>query len=86
MAKAEPERHSMKGWGARFADWNEPRTLEEAQTMATLAIADRLLECSTSLEDLKLRLARIELWLETNVPSYRQSLHEHKPLAGVRIS
>jgi len=76
----------MKGWGAKFADWNEPRTIEETQVMAQLAIADRLLECATSLEDLKLRLARIELWLETNVPSYRAHIHDPRPLTGVRIS
>lgn len=73
MPKLEPERHTMKGWGMKFADWNEPRTLEEAQATAQLATTDRMLECMTHLEDIMLRLARLERFLHDYVPGYKEA-------------
>ena len=89
MAKpVEPERHSLKGWGARYADWDQPITLDEAQALAQFAMMDRLLDCVTHLEDITLRLAHIERWLSETAPGYRAANASSSTpvLPGVRFS
>lgn len=91
--RSEPERHSMKGWGARFSDWDEPRSLEEAAVMAQLATADRMLDCMTKLEDIMLRLARLERFMHEFVPGYREAnqpgprpdVPTFQAIAGVKV-
>ena len=86
----EPERHSMKGWGQTFADWDAPSTMEEASCMAQLAIADRTLECMTALADIRDRLARLERFMHEFVPGYREAQSPTEPellraIASVKV-
>ena len=69
----EPEKHSMAGWGKRVADFDEPRTQEEAAFTAQIIMADRLLEILTTLQNIQTRLFRLESWLEEYMPGYRFS-------------
>ena len=69
--KAEEKRYGIKGWGRYLGEMEDPKTLEEAQLAATFAIADRLSELNASMLDVKIRLARIEMWLEETAPGYR---------------
>ena len=91
----EPEKHSMQGWGAIFADWTEPRTKEDAAIMAQLAAADRMLECMTKLDDIMHRLRRMERFMHLFVPGYReaqqqgtdeQDLAMLKQIAGIKAN
>lgn len=70
---ATKERHSMSGWGKRIADFDEPRTMEEAAFTAQMLASDRLMEIQTLLVNLERRMFRLESWLETSMPGYRQS-------------
>lgn len=70
----KPEQHGMKGWGMRMgADMQEPRTLEEALLTATMAQADLLTDIRTLLQDIQVRLTRIEVFLEETIPAYSQT-------------
>jgi patatin-like phospholipase/acyl hydrolase len=89
-----PEKHSMKGWGARYADMDEPRTLDEAQAWAAMATADRMLDILTVLQTIEMRLGRIEVWLEETAPGYREAYRRdhrspdvamYKAITGVKI-
>ena len=67
------ERHSMKGWGLRYGDLAEPRSRDEAHFTAVLAQTDLLREILTSLQDIQLRMTRIEVWIEENAPGYTRT-------------
>jgi hypothetical protein len=77
----EPERHGMKGWGMRLgADMQEPKTMEEAQLLATMTINDKLYEMVTILQDLQARLTRLEVFVEETIPAYsRTSAYQVSP-------
>lgn len=70
----ESERHGMKGWGSKLgADMQEPKTMEEAQLLATMTINDKLYEMVTILQDLQARLTRLEVYVEERAPGYTQT-------------
>ena len=64
------ERRSVKSWAARLSVPDEALTLDEAKALATIAMADRLLEIREDLADIRARLTRIELFLAASVPGY----------------
>lgn len=64
------ERRPIRSWASRLGGDGEPLTLAEAGLLAQIAAADRLLECLTALQDMQMRLHRIELFLAANVPGY----------------
>jgi hypothetical protein len=67
---AAAERHSIKAWAARLSADGEALTLEEAQLLAAIAAADRLLEMRDAVSDVQARLTRLELYLAATVPGY----------------
>ena len=64
------ERRPIKSWGSRLGGEGEPLTLEEASLLAALSQADRLLECVTALQDIQMRLTRLELFVSAVAPGY----------------
>lgn len=60
----------MKNWAARLSAPDEPLTLEEARTLAAIATADRALETRDVLQDVQMRLTRLELFLAATTPGY----------------
>lgn len=64
------ERRPIKAWASRLSGEGEPLTMAEAQLLAQIAATDRLLECLTALQDIQMRLHRIELFMAANVPGY----------------
>lgn len=64
------ERRPIKAWASRLGGEGEPLTLAEAQLLASIAMADRLLEIRDSLQDVQCRLTRIEMFLAATVPGY----------------
>lgn len=72
--KKEPERHGMQSWGMRLgADMQEPKTMEEAQLLATMTINDKLYEMVAILQDVQARLTRLEVYVEENAPGYTRT-------------
>lgn len=49
---------------------DEPLTLEEARTLAAISSADRQLETRDILQDIQVRLTRLELFIAATVPGY----------------
>jgi hypothetical protein len=81
----EPERHGMKGWGMRLgADMQEPKTMEEAQLLATMTINDKLYELVTILQDLQARMTRLEVFVEETIPAYSRTSAYRTPYPGDR--
>lgn len=66
------DRRTIKGWAARLSVADEQLTLEEAQALASIAQADRLLEIRDVLQDIQSRLSRMELWMAATIPGYDQ--------------
>jgi hypothetical protein len=64
------DRRTIKNWAARLSAPDEQLTLEEARTLAAIAATDRLLEMLTSLQDIQMRLTRIELFVAATIPGY----------------
>lgn len=74
----EGERHTTKTWGRHLSDMDgTPLTLQEVQTQATMAIADKLCEIAVILENMQSRLYRMESWMEENFPGYRDTRAYH---------
>lgn len=67
---AAAERHSIKAWAARLSADGEALTLEEAQLLAAIAAADRLLDLRDAVSDVQARLTRLERYLAATVPEY----------------
>lgn len=76
MSDPHPERMSMRGWGRWMGDLDQPNTFEEAQLHAALLMVDQLAEVVTKTQDIQMRLARIEIWIESNDPDYGK---QHAP-------
>lgn len=66
------DRRTMKNIAARLSAPDEPLTLEEARTLAAIASADRQLEIRDILQDIQMRLTRMELFLAATIPGYDQ--------------
>ena len=73
------ETHTMKGWGLKYADLTEPRTLEEAQATGILMSADRLLDIMTALQDISTRLAHFERFMHEYIPGYAEANQQPPP-------
>ncbi|MGE3272683.1 MAG: hypothetical protein AB7P40_28345 [Chloroflexota bacterium] len=67
------ERRTMKGWAHRLSAPDEPLTLEEARTLAAIAAADRALESRDVLQDVQMRLTRLELFIAATTPGYDET-------------
>lgn len=63
-------RHTMKTWARLLSSEDEPLTMSEGQFLATIAIADRSVETLLVLQDIRDRLARMEIFLSRMVPEY----------------
>lgn len=74
------EKRTIKNWAARLSAPDEPLTLAEAQTLASISCADRLLECLTALQDLQMRLTRLELFVAAIAPDYEKSSRAVRPM------
>lgn len=64
------ERRTIKSWAHRLSSPDEPLTREEAQLLATIAGTDRLLELVTAMQDIQMRLCRLEAYIAPRVPGY----------------
>lgn len=64
------ENRTIKNWAHRLSGEGETLTLAEAHLLASIAATDRLLECVTALQDVQMRLTRIEMWMEATLPQY----------------
>lgn len=67
------ERRTIRNWAARLSAQDEPLTLEEAQLLAAISASDRLLEVRDALQDVQMRLTRMECFLAAAVPGYDQA-------------
>lgn len=64
------EKRTIHNWAARLSAKEEPLTLQEAQTLAAISCSDRLLECLTALQDVQMRLTRLERFVARTIPDY----------------
>ena len=76
------EKRTIHNWAARLSAKDEPLTLAEAQTLAQIGTADRLLELLTALQDIQMRLTRLERYVAAKAPDYQREaqkiLTEHR--------
>lgn len=75
-ADESSDKRSMKGWGHYLGEPDKLLTESEMRLHAALATHDRLAEMVVSLGDMQVRLCRIELWMENNVPGYEPGAHK----------
>lgn len=64
------EKRTIRNWAARLSAVDEPLTLEEAGVLAAISASDRLLENLGALQDIQMRLTRLELHIASTVPGY----------------
>jgi hypothetical protein len=64
------DRRTIKNWAARLSAADEMLSLDEARTLAAIAQADRLLEIRDVLQDVQMRLTRMELYASAHLPGY----------------
>lgn len=76
----EEERRPIRAWASRLGGEGEPLTLEEAGLLAQIAATDRLLECLTALQDMQMRLIRLERFVTVAVPGYDQAARSQPAL------
>lgn len=77
-------RYGIKGWGRYLGEMEDPKTIDEAKLTALLAIADRLADLNAHLLDVKIRLSRMEMWLEETAPGYRPAYTRALAAASAR--
>jgi hypothetical protein len=64
------ERRTIENWGAHLNVEGEPLTMEEAMLLNLGHLNARFSLMIEHLEDMRMRLTRIELYLSENVPGY----------------
>lgn len=64
------EKRTIHNWAARLSMEDEPLTLQEAQAFAMVSASDRLVECRTALQDMQMRLTRLELYIAAHFHDY----------------
>lgn len=69
------QKRTLHGWGAALSIKDEPLTLAEAQALASLMAADRLMECLAALQNVEARLTRLELYVRSRDPEYDGRTH-----------
>jgi hypothetical protein len=67
------ERRPIEAWASRLGGKGEPLTMPEAQLLAQIAATDRALEMLTALQDVQMRLTRLESFVAATVPGYDQA-------------
>ena len=76
------EKRTMPNWAARLSMQDELLTLAEAQTFASILMADRLQFLLASSEDIQMRLTRLEMFMASAVPGYDKATTNYKKLSS----
>lgn len=64
------ERRTIDNWGAHLNANDEPLTIEQAMLLSLGHLNARLEKTVEHLEDMRIRLTRLELYLAASVPGY----------------
>lgn len=81
MSSRRRDRRTVKDWAAELSAADEPLSLDEVQALAAIAQSDRLLELLTAVQDVQIRLTRLELYLLATAPGYDRTTRELAELA-----
>jgi hypothetical protein len=81
MSTRQPERKTVTAWAAQLTAPGERLTLDEVQAIAAIAASDRLLELLHAVQDVQMRLTRLELYLLATAPGYDQTTRQLADLA-----
>lgn len=67
---SDEQSRPIRAWASRLSGEGEPLTMAEAGLLAQIAATDRLLECLTALQDIQMRLTRLEVFVARVFPGY----------------
>jgi len=64
------DRRTIRNWASRLSAADEPLSLEEASLLAAISANDRLVELLGAMQDVQVRLTRLEVFAAATIPGY----------------